>query len=109
MKRSGEGGGALHAIAQLLRIDDTAVLGMFVSCANPLPMYSMLDRMSNSGKVVCSAFSGPVLCLVGDHMGFFSAAFPEGITPLLAGKLLAAFAALALALLMERFWPSRAD
>lgn len=100
---------ALHAVAQVLRIDDTAVLGMFVSCANPLPMYSMLDRMSNSGKVVCSAFSGPVLCLVGDHLGFFSAAYPEGITPLLAGKLLTAFAALALALLMERLRPSRGD
>ena len=97
---------ALHAIARLLGIDDTAILGMFVSCANPLPMYAMLNSMSNSGKVVCSAFSGPVLCLVGDHLGFFSAVDPAGITPLLAGKLLAAFAALAIALLMERLRPS---
>ena len=97
----------LEALAGLLRIDGTAALGMLVSIANPLPMYAMLDRMGNRGKVLCSAFSGPILCMLGDHLGFMSAYCPEGIPSLIAGKTLAAFAALAIAMLLEWKSPSR--
>ena len=69
-------GGAIRGLARLLRIDSTASLGMIVSIANPLPMYVTLNRMTPEGRVVCSAFSGPVLCLLGDHLGFITAAYP---------------------------------
>ena len=96
----------LHAMAACFRIDDNAALGMLVSIANPLPMYTMIDTMTNRGKVICSAFSAPVLCMLGDHLGFMSAFYPEGITPLLAGKFLSALAALGIALLFEMLSPS---
>lgn len=89
-------------LALLLRIDSTASLGMIVSIANPLPMYVTLNRMTPEGRVVCSAFSGPVLCLLGDHLGFITAAYPAGTIPMLAGKILSAFLALLIALLLVR-------
>lgn len=75
---------------------------MIVSIANPLPMYVTLNRMTPEGRVVCSAFSGPVLCLLGDHLGFITAAYPAGTIPMLAGKILSALLALAIALLLVR-------
>ena len=95
-------GGAIRGLARLLRIDSTASLGMIVSIANPLPMYVTLNRMTPEGRVVCSAFSGPVLCLLGDHLGFITAAYPAGTIPMLAGKILSALLALAIALLLVR-------
>ena len=75
---------------------------MIVSIANPLPMYVTLNRMTSEGRVVCSAFSGPVLCLLGDHLGFITAAYPAGTIPMLAGKILSAVLALMIALLLVR-------
>mgnify|MGYP000258956124 len=95
-------GGAIRGLARLLRIDSTASLGMIVSIANPLPMYVTLNRMTPEGRVVCSAFSGPVLCLLGDHLGFITAAYPAGTIPMLAGKILSAVLALMIALLLVR-------
>ena len=95
-------GGAIRGLARLLRIDSTASLGMIVSIANPLPMYVTLNRMTPEGRVVCSAFSGPVLCLIGDHLGFITAAYPAGTIPMLAGKILSAVLALMIALLLVR-------
>ncbi len=96
----------LRWLAGGMRVDENAALGMVVSIANPLPMYAMIDSMTNRGKVLCSAFSGPVLCMLGDHLGFMSAYYPEGIVPLIAGKSLAAVAALLIAVLLEKMSPS---
>lgn len=95
-------GGALTRLARLFSIDGHAALGMAVSLANPIPMYLMLDRMTERGKVICSAFSAPILCLFGDYLGFITAAYPEGTVPMMAGKIAAAIAALLLALLLCR-------
>lgn len=96
----------LSRLAALLRVDDDAALGMLVSIANPLPMYAMIDRMSHRGMVLCSAFGGPVLCMLGDHLGFMSAYYPEGIEPLIAGKAFSAVVALVTAMGLERLAPS---
>lgn len=96
----------VRCLAGLCRVDENAALGMLVSIANPLPMYTMIDKMTNRGKVLCSAFSGPVLCMLGDHLGFMSAAYPEGIEPLIAGKAFAAAAALLIAIALEKASPS---
>lgn len=91
----------LHAVAAFLKIDDSAALGMMIALANPLPTYSLFERMTRRGRVICSAFSGPALCLFGDQLGFVSAAYPAGISALFAGKLVATSAALILALALS--------
>lgn len=96
----------LRLLASCMKTDETSALGMLVCIANPLPMYTMLANMSNRGKVLASAFGGPVLCMLGDHLGFMSAYYPEGITPLIVGKSIAAVAALLIALGVEMISPS---
>ncbi len=96
----------LHLLASSMKSDDTSALGMLVCIANPLPMYTMIESMSNRGKVLASAFGGPVLCMLGDHLGFMSAYYPEGIVPLIVGKSIAAVVALLIALGLERLSPS---
>ncbi len=96
----------LRFLASYIRTDETSVLGMLSCIANPLPMYTMIDNMSNRGKVLASAFGGPVLCMLGDHLGFMSAYYPEGITPLIVGKTVATVAALLIALGVEKISPS---
>ena len=90
--------GLLHAFASFLKIDDSAALGMIVALVNPLPTYTLFDQMTRRGRVICSAFSGPALCLLGDQLGFVSAVYPAGISALFAGKRIAAVAALIMAL-----------
>ncbi len=96
----------LRFLASCIKTDETSMLGMLVCIANPLPMYTMIDSMSNRGKVLASAFGGPVLCMLGDHLGFMSAYYPEGITALIVGKTIAAVAALLIALGVEKISPS---
>ena len=97
---------AVRGLARLLKTDEDAALGMVVSLANPLPMYVMVNRMTNRGKVLCAAFSGPILTLLGDHLGYVTAVCPDAVMPLLAGKVTAAVGALLLALIMGKQMPS---
>ena len=96
----------VRSLARMLKTDEDAALGMVVSLANPLPMYVMANRMTNRGKVLCAAFSGPILTLLGDHLGYVTAVCPEAVMPLLAGKVTAAVGALLLALILEKRMPS---
>ena len=64
---------AVRGLARLLKTDEDAALGMVVSLANPLPMYVMANRMTNRGKVLCAAFSGLILTLLSDHLGYVTA------------------------------------
>ena len=96
----------VRSLARMLKTDEDAALGMVVSLANPLPMYVMANRMTNRGKVLCAAFSGPILTLLGDHLGYVTAVWPEAVMPLLVGKITAAVGALLLALLLEKRMPS---
>ncbi len=97
---------AVRGLARMLKTDEDAALGMVVSLANPLPMYVMANRMTNRGKVLCAAFSGPILTLLGDHLGYVTAVCPDAVMPLLAGKVTAAVGALLLALILEKRMPS---
>ena len=77
-----------------------------MSLANPLPMYVMANRMTNRGKVLCAAFSGLILTLLSDHLGYVTAVCPDAVMPLLAGKVTAAVGAFLLALILGKQMPS---
>ena len=96
----------VRSLARMLKTDEDAALGMVVSLANPLPMYVMANQMTNRGKVLCAAFSGPILTLLGDHLGYVTAVCSDAVMPLLAGKVTAAVGALLLALILEKRMPS---
>lgn len=92
----------IDKLSTYLNVDKIAVLGMLISLANPLPMYTQLKEMTPRGKVLSSAFAAPALCTLGDHLAFMSAYYPEGIRALLSGKLFSALIALFIAMLITK-------
>lgn len=93
---------ALSGIAGLLRADENSACGMLVSIANPLPAFDLAGKMGSRGIVLVFAFLTPACAVLGDHLGYVSAVYPEAITPMLCGKLAGAACGLVLALLITR-------
>lgn len=48
------------------------------------------------------AFATPATAVLGDHLGYVFAVYPEGVVPMMIGKLAAGTAALVMALVLER-------
>lgn len=84
----------------LLGMNDTAAGGMIATLANNIPMFQIMKNMDPRGKVLNSAFAVSAAFALGDHLGFVAGASREMIFPVIVGKLVAGFAAIALALLL---------
>lgn len=90
----------LTKAGSLLGINDSAAGGMIATLANNIPMFQIMKNMDARGKVVNSAFAVSAAFALGDHLGFVAGASRDMIVPVIAGKLVAGFAAVALALLL---------
>lgn len=90
----------LTRAGSLLGINDSAAGGMIATLANNIPMFQIMKNMDARGKVVNSAFAVSAAFALGDHLGFVAGASRDMIVPVIAGKLVAGFAAVALALLL---------
>lgn len=90
----------LGSVGKLIGINDTAAGGMIATLANNIPMFQVMKDMDNRGKVVNSAFAVSAAFALGDHLGFVAGAAPSMIAAVIAGKLVAGVAAVALALLL---------
>lgn len=90
----------LTKAGSLLGINDSAAGGMIATLANNIPMFQIMKNMDARGKVVNSAFAVSAAFALGDHLGFVAGASRDMIVPVIVGKLVAGFAAVALALLL---------
>ena len=90
----------LGKVGKLIGINDTAAGGMIATLANNIPMFQVMKDMDNRGKVVNSAFAVSAAFAFGDHLGFVAGAESSMIAAVIAGKLVAGIAAVALALLL---------
>ena len=93
-------GKPLGKVGKLIGINDTAAGGMIATLANNIPMFQVMKDMDNRGKVVNSAFAVSAAFAFGDHLGFVAGAESSMIAAVIAGKLVAGIAAVALALLL---------
>lgn len=93
-------GKPLGKVGKLIGINDTAAGGMIATLANNIPMFQVMKDMDNRGKVVNSAFAVSAAFAFGDHLGFVAGADSSMIAAVIAGKLVAGIAAVALALLL---------
>jgi ethanolamine transporter len=87
----------LTKIGRLLGINDIAVGGIIAALANSIPTFGMLKDMDNRGKVMAVAFAVPAVAALGDHLGYVTANAPEYLIPMVVGKIIAGFIAIALA------------
>lgn len=78
---------AFMKVGSSLKMNDMAAGGMLATLANNIPMFSMMSKMDNRGKVINCAFAVCASFALGDHLGFTAGVMSEMIFPMIVGKL----------------------
>lgn len=84
-------------LGELLKINETSVLGFLTSLANSIPMFSTIKDMDKKGRILNMAFTVSAAFALGDHLAFTLAFDNNYVLPLVLGKLLSGISALVLA------------
>lgn len=92
----------LSRVGKVVGMNDKAAGGMVATLANNIPMFQILKEMDPRGKVLNCAFAVSAAFTFGDHLGFTAAVERSMIFPMIVGKLVAGFSAVAVALLFFR-------
>lgn len=92
--------GPLMGVGSLLKMNNNAAAGMVATLANNIPMFGMLDKMDDRGKVLNVAFAVSAAFTFGDHLGFTAANMPGMIFAVIVGKLVGGVTAVAVAMLI---------
>jgi ethanolamine transporter len=90
----------LMGIGALLHINNNAAAGMVATLANNIPMFGMMNKMDDRGKVLNVAFAVSAAFTFGDHLGFTAANMPGMIFAVIVGKLVGGVTALGVAMLI---------
>lgn len=84
-------------LGDVLKINETSVLGFVTTLANSVPMLSMMENMNKKGRILNMAFAVSAAFVFGDHLAFTLAFDGRYVFPMVVGKLISGFAALVLA------------
>ncbi len=90
----------LMRVGALLRMNNSAAAGMVATLANNIPMFGMLNKMDDRGKVINIAFAVSAAFTFGDHLGFTAANMPGMIFAVIVGKLVGGVTAIFVAMLI---------
>ena len=82
----------------VLKMNDSAAAGMIATLANNIPMFGMMEKMDDRGKVLNVAFAVCAAFALGDHLGFTAAVAPAMITPMIIGKVCGGIVAIFIAM-----------
>ncbi len=93
-------GKPLMKIGSLLKMNDAATAGMIASLANNIPMFGMLSKMDDRGKVLNVAFAVSAAFTFGDHLGFTAAVASPMIFAMIVGKLVGGVTAVFFAMMI---------
>jgi ethanolamine transporter len=91
-------GKPLMKVGSLLKMNDAAAAGMVATLANNIPMFGMMNKMDDRGKVINVAFCVSAAFTFGDHLGFVAAVASPMIFPMIVGKLVGGFTAIFVAM-----------
>ena len=92
----------LLRLGSVLRINDRAAAGLVATLANSIATFGLVKEMDPRGKVVNIAFAVSAAFVFGDHLGFTAGFAPQMLPAMIAGKLVAGVAAVAVAILLTR-------
>lgn len=90
----------LMGVGSLLKMNNNAAAGMVATLANNIPMFGMLNKMDDRGKVLNVAFAVSAAFTFGDHLGFTAANMPGMIFAVIVGKLVGGVTAVMVAMLI---------
>lgn len=88
----------LMKVGGLLGMNNSAAAGMVATLANSIPMFGLMSKMDDRGKVINVAFAVSAAFTFGDHLGFTAANVSSMIFPMIVGKLVGGFSAVLLAM-----------
>lgn len=91
----------LTKLGTKLGVSEIAAVGFIATLANCIPMFKILDKMDERGKVLNIAFAVSAAFTLGDHLGFTAAVKPDMIFPVIVGKLFAGITAIMIAMLVS--------
>lgn len=92
----------LSALGKKLNLDENSVVGLIATLANSIATMESADRMNRKGRVMNLAFAVSAAFVFGDHLAFTLSYNEEHIIPVIVGKLVAGFSALAVAVMLEK-------
>ena len=92
----------LIRIGERMGINECSVNGLLTSLINSIPVFTSVKDMDERGKVVNMAFAISGAFVFGDHLAFTACNDPEGLLPLIAGKLCAGICAVIIAMLTTK-------
>lgn len=93
-------GKQLLKVGSLLNMNDAAAAGMVATLANNIPMFGMMNKMDDRGKVLNVAFAVSAAFTFGDHLGFAAAVASPMIFPMIVGKLVGGVTAVCFAMMI---------
>ncbi len=99
----------LAALGRLLGINDVSMLSIVIALTSLVPGYSQYSLMNNRGRVIYSAISASIGCVLGCHLGFTSGVDRSVVAPMLTAKFLAGLLALAAGAFFSRRLFSREE
>ena len=91
----------LTKLGTKLGVSEVAAVGFIATLANCIPMFKILNKMDERGKVLNIAFAVSAAFTLGDHLGFTAAVKPDMIFPVIVGKLFAGVTAIMIAMLVS--------
>ncbi|MDR0576042.1 MAG: ethanolamine utilization protein EutH [Candidatus Accumulibacter sp.] len=93
-------GKPLMKVGALLKMNEASAAGMVASLANNIPMFGMMSKMDDRGKVLNVAFCVSAAFTFGDHLGFVAAVASPMIFPMIVGKLVGGVTAVFFAMMI---------
>ncbi|CAA0125040.1 Uncharacterised protein [BD1-7 clade bacterium] len=90
----------LESVGTKLNINSSAAAGLVATLANIIPMFQIMHKMDNRGKIICVAFGVSAAFTFGDHLGFTAANKPDMIFSVIVGKLVGGITAAIFAMLI---------
>lgn len=76
-------------MASFLSVNETAVIGLLLSCATSLAMVPLFSRMDEKGKLINAAFSVSGAFFLGGQLGYIASVTDSyGVTVYLVTKVL---------------------
>lgn len=90
----------LTKIGTKLGVSEISAVGFVATLANCIPMFKILNKMDERGKVLNVAFAVCAAFTLGDHLGFTAAVKPDMIFPVIVGKLTGGIFAILIAMLV---------
>ncbi len=80
-----------------MKLDNTSVLGLVTTLANSIPVFSMVEKMNQKGRILNMAFGVSAAYVFGDHLAFVLSFDRSFALSMVVGKLISGILAVVLA------------